>query len=156
MSMLTNKHVLAALLVAPILAVLAWYGAGQLNDDEEQKPAPAQAGNSYPLIERPGCRYAGGDCGLSNEDFKLAIVLMPTGQLRMVSAVPLDYVLVGLESANDQGPVKALPVSAEQDRWVHNFAVVPSSEDRLRVVTGVCGASWFGEVALTFMEPSDQ
>ena len=156
MSMLTNKHVLAALLVAPILAVLAWYGAGQLNDDEEQKPAPAQAGNSYPLIERPGCRYAGGACGLSNQDFKLAIVLMPTGQLRMVSAVPLDYVLVGLESGNDQGPVRALPVSAEQDRWVHNFAVVPSSEDRLRVVTGVNGASWFGEVALTFTEPSDQ
>ena len=156
MSMLTSKHVLAALLVAPILAVLAWYGAGQLNDDEEQKAAPAQAGTSYPMIERPGCRYPGGACGLSNEDFKLAIVLMPTGQLRMVSAVPLDYVLVGLESANDQGPVKALPVSVEQDKWVHNFAVVPSSEDRLRVVTGVSGASWFGEVALTFTEPSDQ
>jgi hypothetical protein len=86
----------------------------------------------------------------------LAIVLMPTGQLRMMSAVPLDYVLVGLESASDQGPVKALPVSAEQDRWVHNFAVVPSSEDRLRVVTGVSGASWFGDAALTFTEPSDQ
>ena len=84
MSMMTNKHVLAALLVAPILAVLAWYGTGLLSDDEELQAVPAQAGASYPLIERPGCRYPGGDCGLSNEDFKLAIALTPTGQLRMV------------------------------------------------------------------------
>ena len=156
MSMLTNKHVLAALLVAPILAVLAWYGAGQLTDDVEQQAAPAQGGASYPLVERPGCRYPGGECGLSNEGFKLAIVVMPTGQLRMTSAVPLDLVLVGLESEGDQGPVKALPVSAEQDRWVHNFIVMPSSEDRLRVVAGVSGASLFGDVALTFTELSDQ
>lgn len=57
MSMMTNKHVLAALLVAPILAVLAWYGTGLLSDDEELQAVPAQAGASYPLIERPGCRY---------------------------------------------------------------------------------------------------
>ena len=156
MSMLTNKHVLAALLVAPILAVLAWYGTGQLTDDVEQQAAPAQGGASYPLVERPGCRYPGGKCGLSNEGFKLAIVVQPTGQLRMTSAVPLDFVLVGLESEDDQGPVKALPVSAERDRWVHNFTVMPSSEDRLRVVAGVSGASLFGDVALAFTEPSDQ
>ncbi|MBT4853149.1 MAG: hypothetical protein HON38_00230 [Halieaceae bacterium] len=156
MSMMTNKHVLAALLVAPILAVLAWYGTGLLSDDEELQAVPAQAGASYPLIERPGCRYPGGDCGLSNEDFKLAIALTPTGQLRMVSAVPLDYVLLGLKSADDQSPVKALPVSAEQDKWVHNFAVVPGTGDRLRLVAGVAGASWFGEVSLTFTQPSDQ
>ena len=82
--------------------------------------------------------------------------LTPAGQLRMVSAVSLDYVLLGLKSAGDQGPVKALPVSAEQDKWVHNFAVVPGSGDRLRLVTGVAGASWFGEVSLTFTQPSDQ
>jgi hypothetical protein len=155
MSMITNKHVLAALLVAPILAVLAWYGAGFLGDGEELQAVPAQAGDSYPLIERPGCRYPGGDCGLSNEDFKLAIALLPSGQLRMMSAVPLDFILVGLVSKNDQGPVKALPVSAEQVRWVHNFAVTPSSKDRLRVVTGVSGATWFGEVALTFTQSGD-
>ena len=154
--MLTNKHVLAALLVAPILAVLAWYGTGQLTDDEKQQAAPAQTGASYPLVERPGCRYPGGKCGLSNEGFKLAIVVLPTGQLRMTSAVPLDFVLVGLESEGDQGPMQAQPVSAEQDRWVHNFTVMPSSEDRLRVVAGASGASLFGDVALTFTEPSDQ
>ena len=156
MSIMTNKHVLAALLVTPLLAVLAWYGAGQLSDTEEEQATPAQAGTSYPLLERPGCRYAGGSCGLSNEDFKLAIALTPTGQLRLVSALPLDYVLVGLESASGEDPVQALAVSAEQDRWVHNFTVVPSSEDRLRVVTGVGGASWFGEASLTFTQSSDQ
>ena len=77
MSIMTNKHVLAALLVAPILAVLAWYGAGQFTDDGEQQAAPAQEGTSYPLIERPGCRYPGGKCGLSNESFRLAIVVLP-------------------------------------------------------------------------------
>ncbi|MGB1440048.1 MAG: hypothetical protein ACPG63_09740, partial [Luminiphilus sp.] len=65
---MNNRHVVTALLVAPLLAVLAWFLVGGIAGQPEEQPAPAEAGNSYPMIERPGCRYPGGDCGLSNED----------------------------------------------------------------------------------------
>ncbi|MCH1492111.1 MAG: hypothetical protein L7T24_06105, partial [Luminiphilus sp.] len=90
MSLLRNRHFITALLVAPLLAVLAWFAVGQWVEEPALQPIPAQSGNSYPMIERPGCRYAGGDCGLSNEDFKLALAVTPDGQLRLASAVALD------------------------------------------------------------------
>lgn len=156
MSLLRNRHFITALLVAPLLAVLAWFAVGQWVEEPALQPTPAQSGNSYPMIERPGCRYAGGDCGLSNEDFKLALAVTPDGQLRLASAVALDYVLVGLVSSTGQPPSQAQPVSAQRDRWVHSFSAVPSSDDRLRVVAGVDGASWFGEASLIFTAPNDQ
>ncbi len=153
---MNNKHVVTALLVAPLLAVLAWFLVGSLTGQPEQQPAPAEAGNSYPMIERPGCRYPGGDCGLSNEDFRLALAITPEGQLRIASAVPLDYLLVGLVSEAGQPPAPAQPAGSGRDRWVHNFGRLPGSDDRLRVVAVVAGASWFGEAGLTFMETPDQ
>jgi len=156
MSLLRNRHFITALLVAPLLAVLAWFAVGQWAEEPALQPTPARSGNSYPMIERPGCRYAGGECGLSNEDFKLALAVTQDGQLRLASAVALDYVLVGLASAAGQPPSQAQPVSARRDRWVHSFSVLPSSDDRLRVVAGVDGASWFGEASLVFTAPNGQ
>lgn len=156
MSILSNKHIVTALLVAPLLAVLAWFGAGQLTDEAVESPAPAEAGSSYPLIERSGCRYPGGDCGLSNEDFKLALAITPEGELRLASAVPLDYVLVGLASAAGDAPAPAQSLAGERNRWVYRFPASPASDDRLRVVAVAGGTSWFGEAGLTFTEPTDQ
>lgn len=155
MSVLSNRHVVTALLVAPVLAVGAWYLTGQLVANPAEQPAAAESGASYPMLERSGCRYAGGACGLSNGDFKIAIDLTPEGQLRMRSAVPLDYVLVGLGSATDQDPLQAAPLGAGRDRWTHDFAQVVSPEDSLRVVAGAGGSAWFGEAALKFMVPAN-
>lgn len=156
MSLLRNRHFITALLVAPLLAVLAWFVVGQWVEEPPLQPTPAQSGDSYPMIERPGCRYAGGDCGLSNGDFKLALAFTPDGQLIMASAIPLDYVLVGLASASAQPPLEAQPSSTQRDRWFYNFGAVPVSNDRLRVVAVTAGASWFGEASLIFTAPNDQ
>ena len=74
--MFTNKHVVIALIVGPILAILAWIGVGQIAGE---KAAVAVAGNSYPLVEKSDCRYESGHCKLENEDFKLVLLLEQRG-----------------------------------------------------------------------------
>lgn len=69
-SILTNKHFLVAMLVAPILAVVAWFAVGKVAGPQ---PHAAKLGNSYPLIAKPNCRYDSGQCTLVNNDFRIDI-----------------------------------------------------------------------------------
>ncbi len=141
---------------APLLVVLLWLLLDSPSEVVEQKAEEPQALSSFPLMELPSCRQAGGLCGLYNGEFKVAFAITPDGQLRLSSSQSLDYVLVGLASAGDQKPDVAQPVDVEtRDRWVFNFEVVPESTDRLRLVTVVDETSWFGEASLTFLSPGN-
>ena len=150
---LKNKHVIVALLVAPILAVLTWYAVGFFLGDKPEEAAPAQVGSSYPLVERPGCRYAGGKCALVNEDFELALSLEGDA-LVIESVVALDYLLVGLRSANDAEPAAASAQLPERKRWRFAPSTAVEASDAVRIVAGVGGATWFGEASLTFTAPA--
>ena len=48
-----NKHVLIATLMAPVLALIAYFGVNALVGE---KPHAAEAGQSYVLVEKPNCR----------------------------------------------------------------------------------------------------
>ena len=139
---------------APLLIVVLWLLLGSPTEVVEQKAQDPQAVTSFPLMELPSCRQAGGQCGLYNGEFKVAFAITPEGQLRLSSSRSLDYVLVGLASAGDQKPDVALPVDTEsRDRWVFNFEVAPESTDRLRLVAVVGDITWFGEASLIFLSP---
>ena len=81
-----NKHVVIAMLVAPILAVIAWYGVDSIVAEQAQVAKP---GDSYPLVARSNCRYDSGACDLVNNDFKLT--------LKPVDLLP-DQTRISLES----------------------------------------------------------
>lgn len=153
---LKNKHLVVALLVAPLLAVFAWYGVGWISGDVAEEPVPAEPGASYPLIERPGCRYAGGACALSNEDFELTITLTDTGVVNVISAVPLESLLVGLGSQANAQPGLARPVSGGLTEWRYPLGTLPASEDSVRFVAVAQGTAYFGEASLVFTETPDR
>ncbi len=69
-SILTNKHFLIAMLVAPILAVITWFAVGKVAGPT---PIVAEDGQSYPLIAKPNCRYESGQCTLINNEFRIDI-----------------------------------------------------------------------------------
>jgi len=141
---------------APLLVVVLWLLLDSPGEVVEQKAQEPQAVTSFPLVELPSCRQAGGQCGLYNGEFRVAFSITPEGQLRISSSQSLDYVLVGLASAGDQKPDIALPVDTEtRDRWVFNFEVAPESTDRLRLVTVVGDFTWFGEASLLFLSSGD-
>ena len=71
MSVLRNKHVLVSALVAPLLALMAYFAIDHFMGET---PHAAVEGRSYPLVEKPGCRWESGSCGLKNNEFELDMV----------------------------------------------------------------------------------
>ena len=154
--MLRNRHIIIALLVTPVLAVLAWIGVGQLAGEE---PAPAAPGRAYPLVEQPNCRYASGACHLRNADLELRIILEGDGgddrgeaRVTVTSSHPLQRVQLALAG----GEASPLPgdLSATGDgRWVGRLPARPQAGDRLRLVAQGAGAFYYGDVATAFARP---
>ena len=68
--MFTNKHFIVAMLVAPILALIAYFATDLAVGEKPQK---AKAGESYKLAASPNCRFDSGRCTLKNGELKVDI-----------------------------------------------------------------------------------
>ena len=86
MSILTNRHFVIALIVAPILAIIAWFAVDKL---VAPPPVAAQPGQSFKLIAKPNCRYDSGQCELVNGDVRVKLEPTPEGQLKLLSNLPV-------------------------------------------------------------------
>ena len=158
MSILKNRHIVVAMLVAPVLALVAWFGADYLIGE---RPQAAIVGQSYPLAEMPGCRYAGGACGLKNEDFELQIAFIPAAPTRVTlqveSAFPLDGIVVALVSPNgaENEPRPLRRAEPGGRSWTIDLQRPQPDRDRLRIAASAAGSEYFGEVATRFAQAKD-
>lgn len=92
MSFFTNKHVVVAMIAAPILAVIAYLAVDRIVTPD---PVPAQEGDVFPLAARSNCRYESGKCTLWNGDFKVELTVVspregPTLTLDLTSEFPIQ------------------------------------------------------------------
>jgi hypothetical protein len=149
----TNKHVIIALIVGPVLATLAWVGVGQIAGE---KAAAAVSGKSYPLIEKSDCRYESGHCKLENEDFKLVLRIERRGidtVLVLKSAHVLDGVLVSVaEPGREINPSTMRASDAQSTEWVVSLKDVPTPAQRLHLVASSGGVQYFGDAATLFIK----
>ena len=154
--MFTNKHVIVAMIVAPILAVLAWIAVGNLKGE---KPAPAQVGQSYPLVEKSNCRYPSGFCDLQNEEFKLRLTVQEgaAGQQMVLTAThQLEGVVLSVSrSEEDQPPSAMRAVDGQGLEWRIALGGMPEKDERIRLVARADGSSYFGEASTLFLQPKD-
>ena len=152
--MLTNKHVIIAMIVAPILSVLAWIGVGQLAGE---KPHAARPGQSYPLVEKSNCRYESGACDLQNEDFKLRLTLQTTGagaEMVLTASHPLEGAVIGIGPPDAESQPATLRATDGQGlEWRLAVAGAPGPEERIRLVARAGESSYFGDAATTFLQP---
>lgn len=151
----TNKHVVIAMVVAPVLAVLAWFATGQLSGE---KPQPAEQGKSYPLVEKSNCRYPSGACDLQNEEFRLRIA--PAGnnsrELVLISSHPLDGVVLGIGiPRDDPRPESMRAVDGQGLEWRLLMGEDPLPEFRIRLVAMAGGSSYFADADTAFLQPRD-
>ena len=161
MSFWKNKHVLVATLAAPVLALIAYFGMGAIIGE---KPKPAEAGQSYQLVEKPNCRYSSGQCGLKNVDFELTISFEPLGNDRLLlnlkSENPLDGVMLALvaNSVEEDTPQKMQPLGNDGLNWSLEIAQPDPERDRLHLVASASQTLYFGDVATKFTssETGDQ
>ncbi|WP_040482267.1 hypothetical protein [Luminiphilus syltensis] len=157
-SLMKNKHVVIAMLVTPVLAVLAWFAVGWFMGGDLLMPQKAEPGQSYPLVEQSGCRYGGGICRLRNEDFQLEISRLDqeSAGLRISSVFPLDSLLLGLVNQGPEAPTAARQVGDNPGEWQLELAQLPGSDDRLRLIAMRAGVMYFGEAGFTWLEPNNR
>ena len=145
----TNKHVVIALIVAPILAILAWFAVGQFAGEKAQ---PAAAGKSYPLVEKSNCRYDSGHCDLENEEFKLALELEGLA-LVLRSAHALQGVLITVGHPEQNLPPQAMTATdSEGMSWRYPMTAVPGTDERIHLVASTAENAYFGDVATLFIK----
>ena len=148
-----NKHVLIATMMAPVLALIAYFGVNALVGE---KPHVAEAGQSYVLVEKPNCRHSGGICGLKNGDFELTLSFewLDNGRmlLELESAHALDGVLVALveSEASEDPPVDMRPVGNDGLTWSLDIAHPDPDSHRLRLVASANNVLYFGDIAMKF------
>lgn len=153
MSTWKNKHFLMATMMAPVLALIAYFGVNALVGE---KPHAAEVGQSYQLVEKPNCRHAGGVCGLKNGDFELTLRFewLENGRmlLELKSEHSLDGVLLALieGEADDQQPVEMRPTGSDGLIWSLDIAHPDPERHRLRLVASANRALYFGDVATKF------
>ena len=144
-----NKHVIIALLVAPVLAIIAWFAVDRMVAEE---PQAAVAGGAYELVAKPNCRYASGACELVNNDFRLELALSD-GIMTLSASHALDRVQLALgDSAGTFGVPQALDGAGQS--WQLAFAGA-SAEGSIRVLASAGGASYYAETSLAFIGPAD-
>ncbi|MEO1034041.1 MAG: hypothetical protein AAFX44_00650 [Pseudomonadota bacterium] len=105
MAIWKNPHLVTALLVAPVLAILAYFAIDALVGE---KAHPAVAGKSYELIARPNCRRPGGTCQLANADFELTFEVVRSSttlaELRVATSHPLRQLAIAVADPTTARP----------------------------------------------------
>jgi hypothetical protein len=151
-----NKHVIIALIVAPILSVLAWFAVGQIVGE---KAMVAEPGAAYPLVARSNCRWASGECELHNNELEMTILPLELGaqytRLSLDSEITLaqaTFALLvnGTEVAATAERDTSPDAPAQMTVTIPEFA---DPEAMLRVAVMVEESLYFAEVPVVFMRP---
>lgn len=152
--MFRNKHIIAALIVTPILALAGYFATDYL---VSERPQQARSGVDYPLVQLPNCRYASGQCTLKNGDFKMTITGSIVGgvlSLHFSSVLPLQSAFVSVSHSEDvsKQPIAMTSISLEKNRWQAILTEEVLEHHRLRLVVSAAGTRYYAETALPFLE----
>lgn len=152
--MFKNKHVVMALIVTPVLAVIGYFATDYF---VSERPHQAVQGAKYQLVQLPNCRYASGQCGLKNGNFKVVV----TGEsddsgslsLQVDSVFGLEdaYVSVVQDPTDTVGPTKMLSQGDDAKVWRVNLHVTNPLQQYLRLVVTADGAVYYAETQMPFL-----
>lgn len=150
--MFSNRHVVIALIVVPVLSGAGWWAAGEFAGEQAQ---PARPGQSYPLVEKSNCRYSSGACDLENADFRLSLLYTEgaAGNTILVrSSHRLDGILMSLGLPDEEAqPASMDAVDDAGHQWRLLLAGMPDERDRIRLVARASGSAYFGDAGTAFL-----
>ncbi len=155
--MFKNKHVVIAMLVAPVLAIMAWFAVDYFVGE---RPHAAKPGSAYTLVAKSNCRYASGQCDLENADFKLTIrpemVSASSVALTLTASHGLQSAAMGLvEGDNTQPPAPMTRTDDTGTEW-QGLLPGPGSDDAtIRVAVTANDATWYAEVPVVFLQTQE-
>ncbi|MAZ89359.1 MAG: hypothetical protein CL693_17145 [Cellvibrionaceae bacterium] len=153
MDFFKNKHVVVALIVAPILAVLSYFAVDAI---VSETPHAAEAGKQYELVSLPNCRYNSGVCGLKNGEFELTLKAewQEEGRviLHLTSAHPLDGAMIAAvnNASEDKEPVEMYPEDRSGLNWSLELMNPNVEQGRLRLAVSSNKTLYYGDAAMKF------
>lgn len=150
---------MVAALVAPLLALITYFAMDFMFGET---PSAAIEGQSYPLVEKPGCRWDSGYCGLKNNEFELDMTYRRLGGERLAldleSIFPLDGVLLAVvdHETDDRTPVPMSPVGSDGLKWTLEITVSDPERQRLRLAVSAGGSLYYGDASTLFTTANSQ
>ncbi|WP_162045412.1 hypothetical protein [Vibrio taketomensis] len=153
--MFKNKHIIIALLVAPILSIIAYFGTDLALSE---KPHAAKEGESYKLLSKSNCRYTSGICDMENGEFKIKFrsenLTNNELELSLTSAFPLEGIKVALVDNPEQSakPLDMQSNSKDGKNWSINLPAPANEESWLRVAAQADGVLYYGDTQTAFVK----
>ncbi len=157
MQFLKNKHLILAMFVAPMLAIIAYFSVDYF---VSETPHAAIQGNSYKLAARSNCRYKSGICTLENGDIEVKLRAESAGynqfKLSVISAVPVQSVLVSFIDENssekeNSPPIAMLADTQQLNVWSANIKMFSSDKSLLRLALNISDTLYYAEVTTIFI-----
>lgn len=158
MQFLKNKHLILAMFVTPVLAVIAYFAVDHVVSEQ---PHAAIDGASYKLAARSNCRYKSGLCTLENGDIEVKIRAETVGgdqlKISLSSVFPVQSVLLSLVDEvgdeNESSEPTPMKTSAGQpDIWSANINKIPSDKSILRLALSISDTLYYAETTMVFMD----
>ncbi|KJY84198.1 hypothetical protein TW81_05230 [Vibrio galatheae] len=153
--MFKNKHFLIALLIAPILSLIAYFGTDLALSE---KPHAAKEGETYKLAAKSNCRYTSGLCDMENGEFKVQFrsdKLTAKGlELSLKAAYPLEGVKLSIVASPDKTaqPIDMQATDSTGQHWAISLVKPASEESWLRVAIQAEGTLYYGETQTAFVK----
>ncbi|WP_045459195.1 hypothetical protein [Vibrio campbellii] len=153
--MFKNKHFIIALLIAPILSLIAYFGTDMALSE---KPHAAKEGESYKLISKSNCRYTSGLCDMENGDFKVKFrsekLTQDSLELSLHAAYPLEGVKLSVVDSQEQNaqPIDMTPAGQDGQNWIITLPKPSSADSWLRVAIQSEGTLYYGETQTAFVK----
>ncbi|EKO3859757.1 MULTISPECIES: hypothetical protein [Vibrio] len=153
--MFKNKHFIIALLIAPILSLIAYFGTDMALSE---KPHAAKEGESYKLASKSNCRYTSGLCDMENGDFKVKFrsekLTQDSLELSLHAAYPLEGVKLSVVDSQEQNaqPIDMKPADQAGQSWTITLPKPASAESWLRVAIQSEGTLYYGETQTAFVK----
>ena len=154
MHMLKNKHVILAMVVAPILAIIAYFSVDYV---VSEKPRAAAQGNSYKLAAKSNCRYQSGVCTLENGDIEVSVharhVSDKKVELKLHSGLPIQQAVIShVSTERASEPVKMNVVSDEMKDWQVTLELGDPTQTSLRLALNIYDSMYYAEVTAVFID----
>ena len=152
--MFKNKHIIIAMLVAPILSIVAYVGTDLALSE---KPHAAQEGQDYKLVSKSNCRYTSGLCDMANGEFKVKFrsesLTDDELKLSLTSSFPLEWIKLSLVDRQGElgTPVNMQRADDSGKLWNITLPAPASAQSWLRVAIQSDGVLYYGDTQTAFV-----
>lgn len=154
MSILKNKHLILAMFVAPVLAIISYFSVDYM---VSEKPKVAQQGDTYKLAAKSNCRYKSGACTLRNGDVEVSIrahrIDTKEVRLTMYSDLPVQHAVISYVTSNfESEPVQMQVASAaSQDRTI-TLQLDDPEKSIFRLALNIAEVTYYAETTAVFVD----